>query len=261
MSAHFGFDVAPSVFFNYSTPARLSQHLAETQRAALSARYAVAEERVEPVEMVEPAAPVATAAAGAGDGVAIIGLSVRTAGAEDADELWRLLLEGRKQIAEVPAERWDWRPYYGGAGAADNRIASNRGAFLAELDAFDSLFFEISPREAQWMDPRQRLMLQEAWRAFEDAGYTGRGCGAATAGVHRGGGKRGAAGSVRTGDQPPQRHSGGADLVCSGSEGANLALNTACSSGLAAVHSACQSVLRGECGMALAGGVNVLNSR
>ncbi|OHX14652.1 hypothetical protein BI347_14895 [Chromobacterium sphagni] len=261
LSAHFGFDVAPSVFFNYSTPARLSQHLAETQRAALSARYAVAEERVEPVEMVEPAAPVATAAAEAGDGVAIIGLSVRTAGAEDADELWRLLLEGRKQIAEVPAERWDWRPYYGGAGAADNRIASNRGAFLAELDAFDSLFFEISPREAQWMDPRQRLMLQEAWRAFEDAGYTGARLRGSDCGVYIG--VEESAAQPEASGLATSHHNGILAARISyvlDLKGPNLALNTACSSGLAAVHSACQSVLRGECGMALAGGVNVLNS-
>ncbi|MBU9326051.1 SDR family NAD(P)-dependent oxidoreductase, partial [Burkholderia gladioli] len=179
-------DLTPAVFFDYSTVARLAAHLRDSHPLALAGSYdeAVgsgpdAPSRALPAVTTAMAAP-ATAAAMRPvpappdqGGVAIIGVSVRTAGANDAGELWELLRSGRRAIGEVPASRWDWRPYFSGPGEASNRIATHRGAFIEGLDGFDPLFFEISPREAQWMDPRQRLILKEAWRAFEDAGYAG----------------------------------------------------------------------------------------
>ncbi|WP_044965062.1 SDR family NAD(P)-dependent oxidoreductase [Sorangium cellulosum] len=292
LTRHFGFEVMPNVFFSYSTIEKLAAHLVEQHRDAIEAAYQRADAPLAPAEPRQAddrrgaaiaRAPLVNGAHHAArpdvpregprrlgarvspsvqEPVAIIGMSVRAAGADDVDDLWELLLKGHKQIQEVPQERWDWRPYYSGPGATDNRIASNRGAFLRGLDHFDPLFFEISPREAEWMEPRQRLMLQEAWRAFEDAGYAGERLRGTDCGVFIG---------VEEALPAPDAAPGPATSAHNGIlaarisyvldlRGPNLALNTACSSGLVAVHTACQSLLHGECSMALAGGVNVLTS-
>ncbi|MBU9646471.1 SDR family NAD(P)-dependent oxidoreductase, partial [Burkholderia gladioli] len=267
-------DLTPAVFFDYSTVTRLAAHLRDSHPLALAGSddEAVgsgpdAPSRALPAVTTAMAAP-ATAAAMRPvpappdqGGVAIIGVSVRTAGANDAGELWELLRSGRRAIGEVPASRWDWRPYFSGPGEASNRIATHRGAFIEGLDGFDPLFFEISPREAQWMDPRQRLILEEAWRAFEDAGYAGERLRGSRCGVFIGV-EEGVPGEAADG-LATSHHNGILAARISyvlDLKGPNLAINTACSSGLVAVHTACQSVQRGECELALAGGVNVLNS-
>ena len=121
---------------------------------------------------------------------------------------------------------------------------------LAGVEEFDPLFFEISPREAEAMDPRQRLLLQEAWRALEDAGY-GRGAlDAHTVGMFVG---------VEQGEY--QWLAGSSGTITSNHDavlasrlayvlnlrGPAMAINTACSSGLVAAHQACLSLRAGEC--------------
>ena len=190
-------------------------------------------------------------------------MSGRFPGADNVEELWELLSSGRKAITEIPRERWDWREYYRSPWAVENRIATNKGGFIRGLDEFDPLFFEISPKEAEWMDPRQRLILQEAWRAFEDAGCAGERIRGTSCGVFIGAeevfyGKAEGSQGVMTSSHNAilaARISYFLDL-----QGPNLAINTACSSGLVAVHYACQSLRRGECELALAGGVNILTS-
>ncbi|WP_441286885.1 SDR family NAD(P)-dependent oxidoreductase [Sorangium sp. KYC3313] len=275
LTTQLGFDVLPNTLLNHSTIRKLAGHLVRQHREALEHRSRANGEPAQalpahpalddaPPSALQSgrAAPRAAALSPAREEVAIIGMSARVAGADDADALWALLLEGRKQIQEIPSERWDFHAYYEGPGAPANRIATNRGAFLRGLDEFDPLFFEISPREAQWMDPRQRLMLEAAWAAFEDAGHAGARLRGTNCGVfigveemaHTGDGAPGLATSHHNGILAA-RISYVLDL-----HGPNLALNTACSSGLVAVHTACQSLLRDECSMALAGGVNVLTS-
>ncbi|WP_186161145.1 beta-ketoacyl synthase N-terminal-like domain-containing protein, partial [Burkholderia gladioli] len=101
------------------------------------------------------------------------------------------------------------------------------------LDGFDPLFFEISPREAQWMDPRQRLILEEAWRAFEDAGYAGERLRGSRCGVFVGV-EEGVPGEAADG-LATSHHNGILAARISyvlDLKGPNLAINTACSSGL-----------------------------
>ncbi|WP_336817459.1 SDR family NAD(P)-dependent oxidoreductase, partial [Burkholderia gladioli] len=282
LSRRFGIDVTPDLFFDHSTIVALVAHLSAASREALIERWradtrgAAVPPTAARADLARPAStsrartarPANAFAANRSEatrpdqgGVAIIGVSVRTAGANDAGELWELLRSGRRAIGEVPASRWDWRPYFNGPGEASNRIATHRGAFIEGLDGFDPLFFEISPREAQWMDPRQRLILEEAWRAFEDAGYAGERLRGSRCGVFIGV-EEGVPGEAADG-LATSHHNGILAARISyvlDLKGPNLAINTACSSGLVAVHTACQSVQRGECELALAGGVNVLNS-
>src|SRR6185436_16421821 len=79
-------------------------------------------------------------------------------------ELWDNLAAGRGCIEEIPAERYERRLRHGS-------FERYRGGFIADIDKFDSLFFNISPREAEALDPQERLFLEVAWEALEDAGY------------------------------------------------------------------------------------------
>src|SRR5262249_39166894 len=101
--------------------------------------------------------------------IAIIGMSGRFPQERNIAEMWSILTEGREGVTEIPADRFDWRPYYGdpAAGKTDGKWSG----CVPGVREFDPLFFDLSPREAETMDPRQRLLLQEAWNALEDAGY------------------------------------------------------------------------------------------
>ena len=94
-------------------------------------------------------------------------MSCRLPGAPNPDAFWQLLREGRDAIIETPPER---RSLYGLAEADESTQGLEYGGYLDRVDQFDAGFFGISPREAATMDPQQRLMLELAWQALEDAG-------------------------------------------------------------------------------------------
>src|ERR1041385_5183828 len=94
--------------------------------------------------------------------IAICGIGCRfPGGANDAESFWQLLRDGKDAVTEVPNTRWD---------ANTNGGNIRWGAFIENVDQFDAAFFGISPREATHMDPQQRLVLEVAWEALEDAG-------------------------------------------------------------------------------------------
>ncbi|WP_437562309.1 SDR family NAD(P)-dependent oxidoreductase [Sorangium sp. So ce542] len=216
-------------------------------------------------ESPPPARPRASpAAALADEPIAIVGMACRFPGAPSLSAFWQLLCEGVDAITEVPADRWDAEALHrDDAGAAGSRW----GGFLGQVDRFDPQFFDISPREAVQIDPQQRLMLELSWEALEDAGIPPRGMRGSRSGVFFGAmwsdyGK--VAGGAA--DRIAQHTATGQDLsivaarvsYVLGLEGPSMAVNTACSSALVAVHLACQSLLRGESELALAGGVNLM---
>jgi acyl transferase domain-containing protein len=187
--------------------------------------------------------------------------------APDLETYWRNLLAGRDCITEIPADRWDSRRFYHPDPAHPDTTYGRWGGFIDDVDKFDPLFFNISVREAEQMDPQQRLFLECAWETFEHAGYAHRKrlretevglfVGAmwneysvitAEQGSFRG--RYAGPGSLYW--QIANRVSYFLDLT-----GPSIAIDTACSSSLTAVHLACKSILDGECAMALAGGVNL----
>src|ERR1700761_9397320 len=102
--------------------------------------------------------------------VAIIGMACRVPGANDPDSLAMMVAERRESLTDYPPGRTsELDAFYRKVGLPDGP-ASIRGGFLAEIEAFDAAFFEISPREAEWLDPQQRLLLEMAWETLEDAG-------------------------------------------------------------------------------------------
>ncbi|MFD7033988.1 beta-ketoacyl synthase N-terminal-like domain-containing protein, partial [Streptomyces sp. NPDC059917] len=185
-------------------------------------------------------------------------MSCRFPGAVGVGEFWDLLCAGRDAIGEVPGDRWDVERVGG----------VRRGGFLGRVDGFDASFFGVSPREAVAMDPQQRLMLELAWEALEDAGVVpgslrGEGVGVFAgvmqddyAALVRRGGVEGFGSFTSTG----LHRSVVANRVSYflGLCGPSLVVDSGQSSGLVAVFQACESLLKGESSLALAGGVNLI---
>src|SRR5262249_16311074 len=109
--------------------------------------------------------------------IAIIGMSGHYPQADSLDTFWSNLEAGRDCIVEIPPERWDYPRYYqpkDGASGKTGGMYCKWGGFLPDIDKFDPLFFHISPLEARFMDPQERLFLQTVSACFEDAGYSKR---------------------------------------------------------------------------------------
>ena len=187
--------------------------------------------------------------------IAVIGMGCRLPLGDTPEAVWSALAAGRDGIRPVPPERWE---------AGEGPVA--RGGFLDGVDLFDAAAFGISPREAVQMDPQQRLMLEVAWEALEDAGLppdrlagtkTGVYVGCCTADYARVGDPDEAAadGYAATGNAPGV--AAGRIAYTLGLQGPALVVDTACSSSLVALHLAVQALRAGECATALAGGVNL----
>lgn len=193
----------------------------------------------------------------AADAVAVVGAAGRFPQAHDLEEFWSLLRQGRNPIGPMPAERLALLRDGGADAAADS--SENHGGFLDEIECFDPLFFNISPREAELMDPQQRLFLQEAWKAVEDAGYSDRALAGKKCGVFVGV----SSSHYLTVPAVNMEVVGNASSILAARlsyfldlKGPAVAIDTACSSSLVALHMACRSLLDGEADMALAGGVS-----
>ncbi|MEV8517148.1 amino acid adenylation domain-containing protein [Dactylosporangium sp. NPDC051484] len=204
------------------------------------------------------AAPDVAASFGAGLDIAVIGVAGRYPDAAGLDEFWENLRAGHDSVR--PAGRWSRQSQPGGA-------AEDWGGFLDGIDLFDPQFFQISLREAEYLDPHERLFLECAHHVLEDAGYTGEL-------LNRTSGTVGVFTGVMWQDyqlhgaQAQERGqlvglSASASSVANrvsysyGFTGPSMAVDTMCSSSLTAIHLACEAIRSGQCGAALAGGVNL----
>ena len=190
--------------------------------------------------------------------IAVVGMAGRFGSAPDLESYWRILESGENCLIEMPSRRW---PTLTGK--------RRRGGFLPDEDRFDSLFFRISPTEAAMMDPQQRLFLETAFHALEDAGYAEPTLSGSRCGVFVGAGAGDYAQRFRDAglESNPLGLMGNVTSILAARisyflnlKGPSVALDTACSSSLVAVHLACESLLAGTCDMALAGGVAVIST-
>ncbi|MEO8400725.1 MAG: SDR family NAD(P)-dependent oxidoreductase [Gammaproteobacteria bacterium] len=199
--------------------------------------------------------------------IAIIGMSGRFPDANNVDEFWENLAKGVVSIREIPEDRWDVNEYYDSNPIAKNKTYCRVGAFLKDVDRFDTIFFNISPKEAEVMDPQQRLFLEETWKAIEDAGYSDKTISGLKCGVFVG---------ASYGDYSELLHEAGlknsafaftglstAILAARISyllnlKGPSIAIDTACSSSLVAIHQACESILSGQSEIGIVGGVSLM---
>ncbi|MBH0245131.1 methyltransferase, partial [Streptomyces cavourensis] len=237
------------------TPVPGSSAVAELP--AIPGPTAVPELPVAPEPFVVPKAPAVPRPSGGGrEPVAIVGMSGRFPGARDTDAFWDLLASGRDAVSKV--DRWDLASL--GSVCLD-------GGLLDGVDEFDPLFFGISGAEAVYMEPQQRLFLQEAWRALEDAGHAGESLDRDRCGIYVGCAAGDYLDLTGPSDYPGQALWGNMNSLVPSRiayyldlHGPALAVDTACSSSLVSLYLACQALWAGEVTTAIAGGVYVQNS-
>ena len=269
----FGTDLVPAVFYEYPNLRSFEAFLATKRQKKVvvpkikSARpHAPIPEKAEPpkqstnipklIRQTEPKRDQA---------IAIIGMAGRMPGSEDLDQFWRHLRSMTDLISEVPADRWQWRHYYGHSNKQPNKTKIKWGGFMPDATCFDAPFFGMSPVEALAMDPQQRLFLETVWQLIETAGYDPNSLSGSKTGLFAGAASSEYA--VPLGSMPVVAHqtTGMCHALIANRiswilnlRGPSETLDTACSSSLVAIHHAMAAIRSGECETAIAGGVHLL---
>ncbi|KAK2767749.1 Type I Iterative PKS [Arachnomyces sp. PD_36] len=203
--------------------------------------------------------------------IAVVGIGCRLPGGANTPELlWQNLAEGRDAWADVPEDRFNWRSFMHADPEAQGTYNHRGGHFIdQDIAAFDAGFFNIPPFESEAIDPQQRIQLEVAYEALENAGIPlERVRGSDTAVYAAVFSQDYAQMQFKDLDDLPKYHmTGTGNAIVSNRisylldlKGPSITLDTGCSGGLVAIHQACQSLRSRECGMALAGGVNLLLS-
>ena len=247
LETELGRELDPTLVFSAETPAQL---------ASVLASGAIGPRRRRPSTRATDAAPAADRH---DEPIAVVGIGCRFPGAHGPDRYWQMLLDGVDAVSEMTGDRWERDPTL--------PASVDRGGFVDGIDQFDPGFFGITQLEADRMDPQQRMLLEVAWEALEDAGVRPSSLRGTDVGVFVG---------IST-NEYSRRQSASPELVDvffgTGNalsiaanrisyvldlNGPSIAIDTACSSSLVAVHLACASLRRGECSSALAGGANAI---
>lgn len=217
-------------------------------------------------EAQAPKSAQALKPAEAGQDIAIVGLSGRYPQADDLEAFWENLVNGIDCITEVPRDRWDHHRYFDADRSEPGKTYCKWGGFLNGVDRFDPLFFNIAPRDADLIDPKERLFLETVWELLEGSGYTREGL------QTRYQGKVGVfAGAMYNQYQAWDAGIAKESTIALSSfssianrvsyffnlHGPSVAVDTMCSSSMVALHMACESLKKSECQMAIAGGVNL----
>lgn len=266
-----------TLFFEYQTTSALAEFIVQSFPIKLNGQLAA--KQLKKTFMSQVSRPQSTLVnnlpqrvhkraerhSNAGADVAIIGVSGKYPMAENLEEFWENLRQGRDCIVEIPSQRWNAAQQFDPRRNVLGKTYSKWGGFIDGPDLFDPLFFNISPKEAELMDPQERLVLETAWLAIEDAGYNKDAFSDQTVGVYVG---------VMWGHyELLGQYAGenGVSIAPSSSfgsianrvsyffdfNGPSMALDTMCSSSLTALHLACEDIRHGNVDMALAGGVNL----
>jgi acyl transferase domain-containing protein/thioesterase domain-containing protein len=270
--------VNSTLFFEYQTIDALVEHFMNTQKQALSKLVGLAEGQDELIrennERIPQAIPVLpyrkpmrfqgyhsmplskmeNVGAGIQD-IAIIGFSGRYPGAKNIHEFWNNLRDGKNCITEIPEDRWHWAKYYDQEKGKKGKMYTKWGGFIEDIDKFDPLFFQLSPAEAERMDPQERLFLEEVYASIQEAGYVPSDlCNNKKVGVFVG---------VMNANYPTgSSYWSIANRVSylMNFQGPSISVDTACSSSLTAIHLALESIYSGTSECAIAGGVNLIVS-
>ncbi|MDG4810843.1 SDR family NAD(P)-dependent oxidoreductase [Micromonospora sp. WMMD1120] len=221
-----------------------------------------------PVRAAVSGPSAASRPSGLSGAVAVVGMAGRFAGASDVGGLWGNLVSGVDVVGEVPGGRWDWRLWFDVDRSVADRSYGRWGSFLSGVDRFDAEFFGVSPREAVWLDPQVRLLLEVAYEAFEDAGCAGRIRGTRT-GVYVGTCFQDYWAEIVRNRVPLRDYQVTSSVVSAIAgrlsyafdlQGPSVPVDNACASSLTALHLAVRALRAGECDTAVVAGVNLLLS-
>lgn len=198
--------------------------------------------------------------------IAIVGMSCRFPGADNYHDYWNNLVTGKKLVTEAPLSRWNWRDYQ---EASDDTVSafSRWAGFTESPEQFDARFFGVSPREAEHMDPQQRLVLEQAWHCIQDAGKDPRTLAGKNVGVYIAAGTFDYKELQELYSDSPEGHeaTGVHNSVIANRisyffslNGPSVVVDTACSSSLVAMQQAASAIQLGHCESALVGGIGLL---
>ncbi|NOT89833.1 MAG: SDR family NAD(P)-dependent oxidoreductase [Lysobacter sp.] len=299
----YGLDITPVLFFEYPNIREIAKYLAREHRDEIervhgqSAASATAGPSAAPASGAAPialeaplafkkkwspddapetaGAPVARSGGSFSPGrrfierpIAIVGMSGVMPQADNVDEFWEKLRNAENNMVTlVPADRWDWEECYGDPMVEKNKTLSKWGGFMREVDKFDPLFWGISPREAEMMDPQQRIFLETVWGAVEDSGHKVSDLAGTKTGLFVGAATRDYIDlmAMKQADLDGYSASGTSHAILVNRisflldlHGPSAPLDTACSSSLVALHRAIESIHTGSCEMAIVGGVQVM---
>ncbi len=274
LTKSFGITINTAILYDYTNVVRLSDYLVETYAEDIQNK--IQNNRMSPVEkdavlytetqlettvdrnpeksQLENSVPNMTSGENKSakcQEIAVIGMSGQFPRAKDLDAFWQNLIQGRDGVVELPANYLNpalFSPHKQ-AGTTDCKW----GGILEQRDCFDPLFFNLTPREAESMNPHQRLILSESWKALEDAGYNPKELDNTRVSVFIG---------AEPTDYYHETFTGSSDAIVASRlsyylnlKGPALVVNTGCSSSALAIHLACESLHRGESSMALTGGI------
>ena len=216
-----------------------------------------------PSNSIKSAKQIPQYSVAADEKVAIVGMSGRYPQAENLDIYWENLIKGKNSVSEIPKTRWNVDSYFD-PEPKQGKIYCKWLGMLDDIDCFDPLFFQISPSEAEIMDPQHRLFLQESYRAFEDAGYSSENLSNMKCGVYLGIMSSEYSYLLAKSNDVSVETTGNSFAIGAARiayylnlKGPAIPIDTACSSSLVAIHLGSQALLNNEVDMALAGGVSL----
>ncbi|MEE1281921.1 MAG: SDR family NAD(P)-dependent oxidoreductase [Acutalibacteraceae bacterium] len=265
VSERFSERITPEVFFSYPTLGRLGHNIYEKFSDKLENMYRHSSETEETEEFEEfedddddvnysEKENIEHSSVLKNEKIAIVGISGRFPSADNVDELWQIVRDGKEVIKEIPKERTEW---WEGKNHLDYDY---RMGVINGIKEFDPLFFEISPSEAETIDPKQRIILEEIWKALEDAGYGEKLLESEKIGVFVGAEQGDYEGLFSKEEYVTSNNT---SLIAAriayflNFKGPNMTINTACSSGLTAAHQAVRSIQSGDCDSAIVAGISL----
>lgn len=280
-----GVKLLPTVFFEYQNIEELSEFFSQQHTKSFasmldkneSSKSSIASSKTAVAHTPEKhnkqkdtlnSNPQSAHSVDTGEEIAIIGMHGRLADSTDLQSFWKHIHDADDLITEIPASHWDFRPWFDKDGKKDNKTYSKWGSFLNDVDKFDPLFFGIPPRQAIWMDPQARMLLEVVNGVFEDAGVCNSIKGSKT-GVYTGVCFQEYWDEIVRKKIPMTGYESISSQMSSLSgqisytfdlQGPSIPLDNACASSLTAMHLACHALKSGDCEQAIVAGMNLLLS-
>ncbi len=280
IQAEMAIELYPTLFFEYTNIKELTDYFyaehtekfsglldKKTQTTRTSPAQPAAVSSVQPQSAISTESPKKTGDL-SNEPIAIIGMHGRFAQADNLEQFWENLWNAKDVMREIPPDHWDYRPWFDADMDAPDKTYCKWGSFIDDVDQFDAGFFNISRREAEWMDPQVRMLLQSVYATADDAGYSSRLRGTNT-GVFVGACFHDYQSKIDELNLPVNPYVGvnNTHTVMANRisyhfdlTGPSITVDTACSSSLVALHQACQALRNGECDVAFVCGANLLLS-